>query len=295
MATNPPAKLIPLLVGRGKFPSMWKLSGRLGMFEPVALALAELGWSVDEIAQSLASHPDWKGNGTKAKEAALAACAARFDAMADVRPLAMMSQARIVKQYLQRPRSFLVELDGHQFELPSGAFGTPRRFKDACFEACGKMPQVVSGKEWDGWVQAQVDSAEAVEQPDEVSEDGARLAIVEALLHNLGITGDLRGLSSGSRYIDDGRQHIHSLTIFALAQSQIPHLTTRAFHRALRDLGWQPSDPHTTERKRLWQAPYSGPAPDSYAKLVDEQAEARRLELAQAEPSDDSDDEWGEP
>lgn len=254
------AKLTWYLSSRNQVSTLWREHAKRDCSEALAMAMLKAGLRQIEVVEGLRQHPKRPMSLAEASAAATAAQSSLDDLTirksAAATPTA--PELRILRVYDQRPTTADCELAGRTFRVEVTSLASRITMRNACLAATGQMPHLPSVKEYEGWVSAQLEAAERIEQPPEASDDHTDLAFVDLCI------GTARDSSTKLNLLRDGRIVFHdgsqivALQPFLLnrIRNEMPQFGARRLAECLRDLGFRPLKLQIAEyRGNVWTRP----------------------------------------
>jgi hypothetical protein len=231
----------------------------LAAFAPIVAARIKRaeGWTVDE-AVKLAT-PEPKPRETRAVGV-------------DVECLAAI---------LTKPRRYTWRVGRSEMEVGAADIKSRSAFVHACLSYIGTIPQLPKAKDWEWWLQEQVENAVERQVAEEATIEGDRKANIAETLRLLTVGETYDDLMAGRKVPIDGYPVVNFTALRREAQQRLPAISAEELRVALRDLGWEPTEPFrlTGTVVRGWRGPEPMLASTTVAQRIASAGNARRLAL----------------
>ena len=275
-----PAVVVPLVLGRTKFATLWKDGAKYGRdtwIAAVANELAAKGFNERTIAASIHGNADMATTEEEADEFARSAVSGRVK---ETEAAVVKINVKIIRWYRQAPAIYDVKVNDTMLTATGPQIGTRMQLYLRCLEY-GAVAHLPPPKDYPAWLEEQLNAAEVVDQPAEASEEGAQLEYVTELLDATGYCEDLALMSHITYYVHDHHKHILASRMFRdKAQGEWPSMSRQDFYRHVRSIGWRA---HTLRigdvTMRTWRLPHTGALPPS-AREISDAAREKRINAA---------------
>lgn len=189
---------------------------------------------------------------------------------------------------LTRPRRYTFRVGNREMEVGAGDIKSRSAFVLACLSYVGTIPVLPKAKHWEDWVADQVARAVEHEVAEEATIEGDRKANIAETLRLLIVGETYDDLMAGRKVPVEGWPVVNFTALRREAQQRLPSLSAEELRVALRDLGWEPTEPFRLGGApvRGWRGPEAMPSSTTTTQRIAAAGNARRLALVadHAEP-----------
>lgn len=182
---------------------------------------------------------------------------------------------------LTKPRRYTWRVGDKEMEVGAADIKSRSAFVLACLSFIGTIPELPKAKDWEWWLQEQVENAVERQVAEEATIEGDRKANIAETLRLLTVGETYDDLMAGRKVPIDGYPVVNFTALRREAQQRLPAISAEELRVALRDLGWEPTEPFrlTGTVVRGWRGPDPMLASTTVAQRIASAGNARRLAL----------------
>lgn len=189
--------------------------------------------------------------------------------------------AECLAAVLTKPRRYTWRVGSREMEVGAADVKSRSAFVLACLSYVGTIPALPKAKHWEEWLHRQVDGAIERQVAEEATIEGDRKANIAETLRLLIVGETHDDLMAGRKVSIDGWPIVNFTALRREAQQRLPSLSADDLRVALRDLGWEPTEPFRLSGVvvRGWRGPEQMPSSTTATQRIAAAGNARRLSL----------------
>lgn len=182
---------------------------------------------------------------------------------------------------MTKPRRYTFRVGTREMEVGASDVKSRSAFVLACLSYVGTIPKLPKAKYWESWIGRQVDGAIERQVAEEATIEGDRKANIAETLRLLIVGETYDDLMAGRKVPIEGWPVVNFTALRREAQQRLPSLSAEELRVALRDLGWEPTEPFRLGGVlvRGWRGPEAMPVSTTSTQRIAAAGNARRLAL----------------
>ena len=112
-------------------------------------------------------------------------------------------QVSDLTKYESDESTWFLNIDGRRLKLSTDQLYNQHKFRQACMNEINVMPNMMRPNDWDGRLQALLDSVEVIQMPHEITKTGRFESLLERFLEDQGIAEHIDEIDMGKALFEE--------------------------------------------------------------------------------------------